>query len=486
MKSKNIILRAGAWAAPITLAAVTAAVSSSETAAARPTASAAAIQPPTAATTQPGTAAPAIAGAPYAPGRVVIGYRSTAKPALGHTINSMGLRSEGPIGPGEEVLGLPSDETVPEAVARLHQTPGIAYAVPDYLASIAGSSTPQFFPNDPGRSGHARGWERMQWNFLSAAGINAPPAWAHLRNDHRPGGKGVVVAIVDTGVAYRDWNNFRRSPDFTRTHFVHPHDFVANNRFPLDRVGHGTFVAGMVAESTNNRFGLTGIAYGASIMPVRVLNRDGYGAASTIARGIRYAVRHGAQVINLSVQFPITTTGARIPQIVSALRDAQKHHVVVVAAAGNESSSQVTYPARGPGVIAVGATTVDRCLARYSNLGPRVDLVAPGGGRDSAHTGEANCHRGRKLPNIFQMTFPRQNRPRRFGYPDHWFGTSLSSPEVAGVAALVIASGVLGRHPTPGEVLKRLETTAQPLGGSQPNENYGWGLVDAGAATAPH
>jgi serine protease len=485
VKPKNLILRAGAWALPVSLAALVAAVSSSQTAAAQPTGNAPASQQPAPAATQLGAGAPTIAGAPYAPGTVVVGYRSTAKLALVHTVaNSMGLRSEGAVGPGEQVLVLPPGETVSGAITRLRQTPGIAYAVPDYLASIAGSSTHQFFPNDPGRAGRSRGWESMQWNFLSTAGIDVPEAWANLRNDHRPGGKGVVVAIVDTGVAYRDWNRYRRSPDFTRTHFVHPHDFVADNRYPLDRVGHGTFVAGTVAESTNNRFGLTGIAYGASIMPVRVLNRDGYGTASNIARGIRYAVRHGAQVINLSVQFPIGVTGSRIPQIVSALRYAKKHRVVVVAAAGNESSSQVTYPARGPGVIAVGATTSDRCLARYSNMGPRVDLVAPGGGKDSANTGEANCHPGRKLPNIFQMTFPKQNRPRRFGYPSHWFGTSMASPEVAGVAALVIASRILGRHPTTDQVLQRLESTAQPLGGSQPNGNYGWGLVDAGAASA--
>jgi serine protease len=294
------------------------------------------------------------------------------------------------------------------------------------------------------------------------------------------------VAIVDTGVAYRSWNQFRRSPDFTRTHFVDPYDFVAQNRYPLDRVGHGTFVAGEVAESTNNHFGLTGIAYGATIMPVRVLNRNGYGSASNISKGIRYAVRHGAQVINLSIQFPPSVTAAQIPPIISALRYAHKHGVVVVAAAGNESGAEVTYPARAAGVIAVGATTADRCLARYSNMGPRLDLVAPGGGMDSGAIGDPSCDPTRKLPNIFQMTFPKENFPQRFSYPSHWFGTSMASPEVAATAALVIASGVIGRHPTPEQVLQRLESTAQPLDGSQPNFDYGWGLVDAGAATARH
>lgn len=471
MKPKTTILRAGAWTVPVVLAGLVAAITTSGTAVAQ--------QHHTT------TTSPAIVDAPYAPGTVVVGYRSMSQYQTARALTTtMGLRSEGPIGPGEQVLRLPAGVTVTDAVARLRRTPGVAYAVPDYLAHVAGSSARGWIPNDPGRSGRPRGWESMQWNFLPTAGINAPAAWAHLRADKRPGGKGVVVAIVDTGVAYRNWNKYRRSPDFGRARFVHPHDFVAHNRFPLDRVGHGTFVAGTVAESTNNHVGLTGLAYGASIMPVRVLTADGYGTAANIARGIRYAVRHGAQVINLSIQFPPTISGPQIPAIVSALRYARKHRVVVVAAAGNESANQVTYPARGPGVIAVGATTTDRCLARYSNFGPRLDLVAPGGGKDSRTLHETNCHPGRRLSNIFQLTFPRENQPRKFGYPSHWFGTSMASPEVAGAAALVIASGVVGRHPTPAQVLRRLELTARPLGGSQPNQNYGWGLVDAGAATA--
>src|SRR3984957_1953767 len=129
-------------------------------------------------------------------------------------------------------------------------------------------------------------------------------------------GRGVVIAILDTGVAYRDWHEFRRSPDFTRTRFVHPYDFVAKNKFPLDRNGHGTFVAGVVAEGTNNGRALTGLAYGASIMPVRILDASGLGEESTIAHGIRYAVQKGAQVINLSLEFlpNQVTSAAEIPQ----------------------------------------------------------------------------------------------------------------------------------------------------------------------------
>ena len=112
------------------------------------------------------------------------------------------------------------------------------------------------------------------------------------------------MAVLDTGVAYRNWGRFRISPDLRGARFVAPYDFIAHNRYPLDRNGHGTFVASAIAERTNNGIGLTGLAYGASILPVRVLDASGEGAESTIAEGIRYAVEHGARVINLSLEFP--------------------------------------------------------------------------------------------------------------------------------------------------------------------------------------
>jgi serine protease len=292
------------------------------------------------------------------------------------------------------------------------------------------------------------------------------------------------VAVLDTGVAYRNWHRFRRSPDFNKTRFARPYDFVAGNRYPLDREGHGTFVAGTIAESTNNGIGLTGIAYGATIMPVRVLDANGWGDAATISRGIRYAVDHGAQVINLSLEFDPSVGARQIPGIVSALEYAHRHGVVVVGASGNEGENRMAYPARDHFVISVGATTRDRCLADYSNGGAGLDLVAPGGGQDASLPGDPSCDPARTLPDIFQMTFGDPARPDRFGYPRDWYGTSMASPHVAGVAALVIASRVLGPHPTPDQVLARLEATAQPLGQERPNGDYGYGLVDAGAATA--
>jgi serine protease len=422
----------------------------------------------------------------YLPGVVVVGYDSAHTAAAADVSGSAAARGASD-SVRVDVLHVPRGMSVAGEIRRLRGRRGVAYAVPDYLAHVADAgTTPGWIPDDPGTAHVPQGWEQKQWNFLPGAGVDATVAWGHLFAVHRPGGRGVVVAILDTGVAYRNWHRFRKSPDFTGTHFVHPYDFVANNRFPLDREGHGTFVAGTVAESTNNGFGLTGIAYGASIMPVRVLDGNGWGDAATIAKGIRYAATHGAQVINLSLEFDPSVTAGDIPSIMSAIRFAHQRRVIVVAASGNEYAAQIAYPARAPSVISVGATTVDRCLADYSNSGHRLDLVAPGGGEDANLPGDPDCQPNRtNLPDIYQLTFGNPFNPRKFGYPSGWYGTSMAAPHVAATAALVIASGVLGPHPSPDQVLARMEATAQPLGGSKPNNDYGYGLVDAGAATAP-
>jgi serine protease len=420
-------------------------------------------------------------GAPYLPGVVVVGYK--ARPLAAAADGSATSHAASPV--STALVHVPRGATVKTEIERLRRRRDVAYAVPDYLAHVAGGSVPGWIPDDPGTAHVAQGWEKTQWNFLPGTGVNAPQAWANMFADHRPGGRGVVVAILDTGVAYRNWKQYRKSPDFRGTRFVDPHDFVANNGFPLDREGHGTFVAGTVAETTNNGFGLTGLAYEASIMPVRVLDANGWGDAATIAKGIRYAVEHHAQVINLSLEFDPTVTAGDIPQIISALRFAHQHGVVVVAASGNEGLQQIAYPARAPDVISVGATTADGCLADYSNGGTKLDLVAPGCGDDASIPGDPDCQPQRNLPSVYQMTFGNPAHPDRFGYPNGWYGTSMAAPHVAAIAALVIASGVLGRHPTPDQVLARLEATATALGGSKPNPYFGYGLVNAGAATAP-
>ena len=287
---------------------------------------------------------PAEPAAPdYVPGEVVVGYAPDPNGAaqVAHATRAVGARTVADAGTAVaaagdmQVVKVPRSQTIWQAIAKLRRQRGVLYAVPDYIAHQAGG----WIPNDPGNTHRAKGWQAMQWNFLAGVGVDAPDAWAHMFADHRPGGRGVVIAVLDTGVAYRNWEQFQESPDFGGTHFVDPYDFVAGNPYPLDREGHGTFVAGMIAEATNNRIGLTGLAYGAKIMPIRVLDANGNGDSATIAKGIRYAVKHHAQVINLSLEFDITVTAPEIPDIISAIHFAHQHGVVVVAAAGNDSAA---------------------------------------------------------------------------------------------------------------------------------------------------
>jgi serine protease len=291
--------------------------------------------------------------------------------------------------------------------------------------------------------------------------------------------------VLDTGVAYANRGPFRRSPDFTALEFVRGYDFVSRNPFPNDRNGHGTFVASTIAEATNNGRGLTGLAFGARLMPVRVLDSQGEGEASTIAEGVRFAVRHGAQVINLSLEFSPGVTASDIPELIEALRYARRRGVLVVGAAGNEGHAAIAFPARAPTVVSVGATTEHGCLASYSNDGSGLTLVAPGGGADASLPGDPNCRPD--LPpgrDIYQVTFTGSS-PRVFGVPTGYEGTSMAVPHVSATAALVIASGVLGRHPTPTQIVARLQATARKLGGPSDQALYGAGLLDAAAATAP-
>lgn len=450
-------------------------------------------------------AANAPAAASYVPGQVIVGYSSPPSTSLRAQIAARaGTPQAAAREPAFQVVKLRRGETVAQAVARLRALPGVSYVAPNYLAHEAGG----WMPDDRGRRHTAGDWQLLQWNFLPGAGVNAPGAWSHLFADAAPGGRGVTVAVLDTGVAYTNWTSpsgqaFTESPDFLGTPFVAPCDVyqemqsnaaktsprTCTNPHALDRQGHGTFVAGVIGEGTNNHLGVTGLAWGATLMPVRVLDPSGNGDSATIAEGIRYAVLHGAQVINLSLEFDVSVGAADIPDVIGAIAFAHSHGVIVVAAAGNDSipgvPATVTYPARDPQVISVGSTTSDRCRAAYSNVGPGLDLVAPGGGDDAAIAGDPNCNPSRNLPDIFQMTFGDPSNPNAFSLPGGWYGTSMSAPHVAAAAALVIASGILGAHPSPDQVLARLEGTAQPLGTSPaPNSDYGYGLLNAGAATA--
>jgi serine protease len=368
-----------------------------------------------------------------------------------------------------------------QALQRLRRRADVVYAVPDVKAHASG-----FVPNDPGRGTTPAGWSSVQWNFDGPFGVNAPDAWQHLIDAGAPGGRGVKIAVLDTGVAYAKRGKYLKSPDLDKGRFVQGYDFVSRDPYANDRNGHGTHVASTIAEATNNGVGLTGLAYGATIIPVRVLDDHGEGDASNIAAGVRFAVRHGAKVINLSLEFSTDVTAAEIPELVDALAYAHRHGVFLVGASGNEAHRSVAYPARARYVVSVGSTTERGCLSDFSNQGTGLDISAPGGGADALIDTDPNCHPADQPGrDIFQVTLEGSASNRRFGIPSGYEGTSMAAPHVAAAAALVIASRVIGANPTPGAIEQRLKATARDLGDPGPDTRYGAGLLDAGAATAP-
>lgn len=396
-------------------------------------------------------------------------------------------------GGAEHVVQLPRGVELGTAERALADNPSVAYAVPNYVAHASA------IPNDPGTAGFPGGWQRMQWNFLPCGslcgetpatyqergGLNAPEAWEILKQRGAAGGRGARVAVLDTGVAYMTKKpQFRKSPDFARSQFLPGYDFVDKDRRPLDEDGHGTHVTGTIAERTGNHFGLTGLAPRAKIIPVRVLDSEGFGTARNIAKGIRWAANHKAQVINMSFEFSLGVNSCgKIKGICSAVKYAFKKGALVVAAAGNENGEPVAYPAGAPHVIGVGRTTKDACLAGDSRTGAGLDLVAPGGGYPALTTcGSDDPIFTRGVP-IFQLTF---DGPRftHFGYPGGYEGTSMAAAHVSGVAAMVIASHLVGSSPVTVEC--QLEATARhsdsQLGQPYDQRLFGAGLVDAAAA----
>jgi serine protease len=367
---------------------------------------------------------------------------------------------------------------VRERIAALRRTPGVVSATRNWVARAS------FVPDDPGRGKEPGGWQISQWNFLDAiSGVNAPVAWDNLIAAGAPGGEGVTIAVVDTGLAYRNYKRFRRSPDITRNIQV-GYDFVDNDKIPVDHNGHGTHVASTIAEVADNAFALTGLAYGATLMPVRVLDRLGEGDSAAISSGIRYAAKHGAEIINLSFEFGGSIKKRQIPDIIAALRFARRRGSLVVAASGNASAADVAYPARADDVLSVGAITEHGCQADYSNAGPHLDLSAPGGGADAELFNDEHCFPDDKPGrDVLQMTL--DGSVRRFGIPNGYEGTSMAAPHVSATAALIIASGVIGENPTAGEITARLKETADDLGKPGPDPRYGYGKVNAASATAP-
>jgi serine protease len=345
-------------------------------------------------------------------------------------------------------------------IARLAQRPEVEIAEPDFEVQVSPEDEMQFrapavhpdhegFPNDP--------QYKFQWHLDQ---IGMPKAW------QLADGNGVIVAVLDTGVAYEDYRNFHLLPDLKGITFVDPYDFVSNTKHANDDHGHGSHVTGTIAQVTHNGIGVAGVARNVRIMPLKVLSGSGSGSVAGIADAIRYAADKGAKVINMSL-------GGAFPSAVlkKAVAYAHGKGVTVVCAAGNESRGRVGYPAAYPGAIAVAATQFDEATTFYSNWGKDIDIAAPGGNTRVDQNGDGMPDG--VLQNTIALGDPTKDD--YFGY----MGTSMASPHVAGVAALVIGEGVTD----PDRVEKVLKDSARkPEGHKFDGERYGAGIVDAPAA----
>jgi len=271
---------------------------------------------------------------------------------------------------------------------------------------------------------------------------------------------------VEGGPGAWETTTYEQAPDLAGTSFVAGYDFINNDAHANDDNSHGTHVTGTVAQTTNNNLGVAGVAFKTTIMPVKVLSAAGSGTYQQVADGIYYAVNNGADIINLSL-------GGSSPSAIleDAVAYAYNNGVTVIAASGNSNAGSCDYPAAYDAyVIAVGATQYDETKAPYSNYGPSLDVVAPGG---NVEVDQNNDGYG---DGVLQNTFG--DTPVDWAY---WFyqGTSMSTPHVSGVAALLLA-----RNPTltPDRIRNALESTAEDLGNPGRDDTNGWGLIDAQAA----
>jgi serine protease len=309
---------------------------------------------------------------------------------------------------------------------KLSKIPGFLGIEPHRLMILS-----SFTPNDP--------WFYYQWNLRL---IKVPEAWSVTS-----GSDIITIAVIDSGVDL--------SHEDLRGIFVPGYDFVENDTIPQDDDGHGTHVVGIIAALTNNNKGVAGVTWGQNvkIMPLKVFGSDGTGPTLNVAKAFVYAVDHGAKIINASL-------GSRGSSdlLQAAVRYAYQNDVVMVCAAGNDGSYGIDYPAAYPETIAVGAVTLDLSgrpiRASYSDYGPELDVVAPGGGG------------ARQILSTI---------PGTYGY---MIGTSMATPHVTGIVALMISRGIVGVE----NIRNLLRATAIDLGPRGYDIYYGAGLVDAYSA----
>ena len=406
--------------------------------------------------------APAAPVGDYVPDQVVVQFRPDADDAdVGRVAREAGAARvrRGRSG-ARYLVTLDAGFTVAESLSRLRGRPEVEYAEPNLV--FRASQARRMTPNDRLFS--------SQWHWEL---IDAPRTWAIQSGD-----RSVVVAVLDTGIAYEDFGPYRKAPDFSTTVFVQGHDFINNDSHANDDNFHGTHVASVIAEATNNGTGGAGLAFGSALMPVKVLDAEGFGDTFAIAEGIDFAAANrDVKVINMSLG-----GGGNSAMMSSAISRAktraadQGGGITIVAAAGNDGEGTVSFPANLPTVIAVGAIDGRKVKAPYSNFGSALDVMAPGGDIRRDDTGPGL--RPDNFPDgILQQTFDPDVAAETGRYDDFAYffvvGTSQASPHVAALAALLHRQGITD----PEAIQASIESTAEDLGSPGRDDVFGHGLI---------
>jgi serine protease len=355
------------------------------------------------------------------------------------------------------------------AIKQLGKQPGVLYAEPNYILK------PSAVPNDQ--------FYNKQWHYPL---INLPQAW-----DITAGSGAVIVAVIDTGVLLAH-------PDL-QGQLVSGYDFISDpanardgdGRDPNpDDVGdiccggsssfHGTHVAGTIAAATNNATGVAGIAWNARIMPLRVLGIVG-GTTDDLNQAILYAARlsngsgtlpaQRAAIINMSLGGPSFSQAEQ-----DVVIQARNQGVIIIAAAGNEAQkgNPISYPAAYTGVVSVSAVAIDKTRAPYSSFNAFVDIAAPGGDMSRDLNGDGYAD------GVLSARGDDSSGAVSFIYA-FLQGTSMATPHVAGVAALMKAVNP-GLTPAQFDALLTSGQLTQDLGAPGRDDQFGFGLVNAYAA----
>lgn len=345
---------------------------------------------------------------------------------------------------------VPQSQDLRKTIQDFRNNHSVAFAEPNAIVHA------HFTPNDTNFAD--------QWNFTT---VGAQEAWDYDATDPKYGGdSSVVVAVLDTGVAYRTSGSFTQAPDLASATFATGKDFVAepDDSTPDDDNGHGTHVTGTIAENTNNSSRGAGLAFNSTIMPIKVLDSAGSGLLSDVALGVDFARSNGADIINMSLG-----SDTALATLETAITNAVNAGILVVASTGNSAATQISYPARYDNVIAVGATGFTDAIASYSNTGTGIDLVAPGGDGSKYISQETySSFNNEGIPNNFST----------FGMVGYQ-GTSQAAPHVSAAAALLLAFG------TPASQIESiLETTAIDHGVVGYDTTYGNGRLDIAGALA--